>query len=102
MALVEDKAHELLSCSSVRICPSEITSGMYIQHNGYIGKVVVVDRYERGVVSEPFVYSVRMEYVCGDLDMHKYFTDHINNGTAKGYLSSQQGNRLAFFNRVVY
>ena len=67
----------------------------------HIGKVAVVKRYETDTETEPFVYRVYMEYVCGDLSMHKYFVDTINNGTSPGYLSVQQGNRLASFCRVV-
>ena len=89
----------------VTICPTKIHSGMLIFQHGYIGRVVRVDRYENidlGVVnsSEPYIYSVMMEYVSGDLYMHKYFTSSINNGCAKGYLSTKQGNRLAHFQRV--
>ena len=90
----------------VKICPSEIYSGMLITQHGYTGKVVKVERYEsidRGIVDtlEPFVYCVYMEYVHGDLAMHKYFTNSINNGCNRGYLSVQQGNRRATFNRVL-
>lgn len=86
----------------VDICPSLITSGMFIFQHGYIGKVVKVDRYESdNKVDEPFVYVVRMAYVSGDLSMHWYFLDSINNGCNKGHLSSQQGNRLTSFSRVV-
>lgn len=90
----------------ISICPSMITSGMLITQHGYIGRVVKVDRYEnisRGVVdeNEPYIYSVRMEYVSGDLAMHKWFMDRINNGCDMGYLSSQQGNRRVTFNRVL-
>ena len=90
----------------VKTCPSEIYSGMLITQHGYTGKVVKVERYEsidRGIVDtlEPFVYCVYMEYVHGDLSMHKYFTNTINNGCNRGYLSVQQGNRRATFNRVL-
>lgn len=95
------------NCKIVKICPSMITSGMLISHQGYIGKVVAVDRYEtvRGYNGkdslEPFVYLVKMIYVSGDLSMHKYFTARINNGCDQGYLSTQQGNRGATFYKVI-
>ena len=104
--LVEVLVCKYDDCKVVKICPSEIYSGMLITQHGYTGRVVKVDRYEskeRGIVSasEPYTYVVRMEYVSGDLSMHKYFTRTINNGCAQGYLSTQQGNRLAIFNRVL-
>tara|TARA_R110000850_G_scaffold17233_2_gene53200 strand:+ start:2584 stop:3099 length:516 start_codon:yes stop_codon:yes gene_type:complete len=105
-ALVENLSCEYDNCNVVKICPSEITSGMLITQHGYTGKVIRVDRYESfncGVINEvePFVYCVCMEYISGDLSMHKYFISAINNGCDKGYLSVQQGNRLANFNRVL-
>ncbi|CAH7141077.1 hypothetical protein [Vibrio alginolyticus] len=100
---VECAEHELLNLPTEAICPSEITSGMHIVHHGYIGKVVEVKRYESSepVSNEPFVYIVKLDYVCGDIKMHNYFEESINNGTARGWLSSMQGNRLATFIRVI-
>ena len=101
-ALVQDTDNALLKQPTTPICPSVIVSGMLLAHNGYIGKVVKVERYEcKRIELEPFVYVAKMEYVCGDLDMHKYFTSTINHGTARGYLSSQQGNRNASFAQVL-
>ena len=36
-ALVEDNESQLLNNDTVKICPSEITSGMLIRQHGYIG-----------------------------------------------------------------
>lgn len=97
-ALVENLEHELLEMPTSKICPSEITSGMFVSNHGYIGEVVSVDRYEnKEDKEEPYTYVVNMTYVCGDLGRHKYFTGRINRGTAAGYLSQQQGNRRAGF-----
>ena len=97
-SLVEDLDNELLNKRLVAICPSDIVTGMLINNNGYIGKVVDVKRFEaKENMLEPYVYVVYLEYVCGDLNMHKYFTSRINNGTSQGYLSTQQGNRKATF-----
>jgi hypothetical protein len=101
-AVIEVSESELLNNPTVSICPSEIFSGMFMLNHGYIGKVTKVKRFENNENSaEPFIYVVSMEYVCGDLSMHKYFTSSINRGTAKGYLSNSQGNRLATFTRVL-
>lgn len=99
--LVEDNENDLLNNPTKSICPSLIVSGMLLNNSGYIGKVTKVERYENiDNALEPFTYLVFMEYVCGDLSMHHFFTQSINNGTAKGYLSTAQGNRLATFTLV--
>jgi hypothetical protein len=100
-ALIEDKRNPLLNNETVMICPSDITSGMLINHHGCIGRVVAVERYEQDDKCEPFVYCVKTTYLCGDLDMHNYFVGTINNGTSKGYLRIIQGNRRASFIRVI-
>jgi hypothetical protein len=104
--LVENNIPDHDDCILEKICPSEIYSGMLIAQHGYVGKVETVERYEstdRGVINElePFVYQVLMTYVSGDLGMHKYFTSSINNGCDRGYLSVNQGNRRATFQRVI-
>lgn len=100
--LIENNDSELLSKPAISICPSEIMSGMLLAQHGYIGKVIEVKRFEnKENPAEPFTYVVYMEYVCGDLSMHKNFTSCINRGTAQGYLSNSQGNRLATFTRVL-
>lgn len=83
--------------------PAELKVGELVKYRDFVGKIAVIESFPAAHGEDPSYpcYVVKVEYVCGDLDMFHYFRAHINNGVSRSHLAKIQGTRRAmYWNRV--
>jgi hypothetical protein len=86
---------------AIKIQPEDIKIGDMIANHGCIFQVTEIKQREYCPdVLNAFVISGL--YVCGDLEMYKWFLKSCQNGCAKSHFTSKQGNARANWTKVEF